>query len=280
MYRNCKKLGNGAFADTYYSEVDGSAYTVKRYKKEINEIHFNNEVSILTKLLNYDISVPRLHEVNTVDRCIIYRYIDGVHLDKVAYKQDTLANLLRRLLTTLSALHRVGICHRDIKPSNILYSCQSQTFTLIDFGLACCTGGNGGEAVDISKKKVAGTSGYVLPDLLESSSYRSIAELYSSDLFAVGVCAYKYINNHDPFYVNNRADYKSSYRGDHLLISIAPSLQTCIKDMLLSPETCTADSLLALINGSYSGTGSTGSTTSDSSKLEYALVSNCRAAKT
>ena len=68
MYRNCKKLGNGAFADTYYSEIDNTAYTVKRYKKEINEVHFNNEVNILTRLLECNINVPRLYKVDTSSR--------------------------------------------------------------------------------------------------------------------------------------------------------------------------------------------------------------------
>ena len=131
-----RKLGNGSFAHTYYIEESGLAYTVKQYKKEISDNHFNNEIGVLTLLLNHSdgISVPRLHRIDALNRHITYNYVDGVHLDKVAYRLETLTQLLRQLLTTLSSLHRLGIYHRDVKPSNILYSDATSTFTLIDFG--------------------------------------------------------------------------------------------------------------------------------------------------
>lgn len=37
-------------------------------------------------------------------------------------------------------VHKAGIVHRDIKPANVLWMLQSQTWKLIDYGIAAPAG--------------------------------------------------------------------------------------------------------------------------------------------
>lgn len=116
--------------------------------KERNDL--NNEISILHKISNKDICKQYLLCLDYVGYAIeifkkfiyiVSEYINGEtlldRLQKPRFGGDDAINAICSLLNAISILHKMDIAHRDIKLDNIMYSRDSSTFKLIDYGLAC-----------------------------------------------------------------------------------------------------------------------------------------------
>lgn len=89
----------------------------------------------------------------------------------------------------LEAVHQAGVLHRDIKPGN-LFRCHDGTVKLIDFGLARAAEGTRVTAAGL----LMGTVGFVAPELLDGEPAS-----VQSDLYAVGVAAWRLLTRADPF---------------------------------------------------------------------------------
>lgn len=103
-------------------------------------------------------------------------------------KPDALkTQLIVELLQALAYLHRRGIIHRDLKPANVLV--VNDHVKVLDFGLSITA-----DQIDADPEVVAGTLGYIAPEVL-------IGEIVtpSSDLFAVGVIAYEVYTGSSPY---------------------------------------------------------------------------------
>jgi serine/threonine protein kinase/tetratricopeptide (TPR) repeat protein len=90
--------------------------------------------------------------------------------------------LLVQLLRAVSYLHRRGVIHRDLKPSNVLT--VDARVKVVDFGIAL---GN-------ADAPLAGTLGYIAPEL-----FLSRAPSVASDLYSVGVIAYELLSGRFPY---------------------------------------------------------------------------------
>jgi tetratricopeptide (TPR) repeat protein len=92
-------------------------------------------------------------------------------------------DLLIQVLGALAYVHRRGIIHRDLKPSNVLVSSAGRV-SVLDFGLA----------IRESSADIAGTPGYIAPEVL-----RGRGAGVGADLYAVGVMAYEIFTGRLPF---------------------------------------------------------------------------------
>lgn len=136
-----------------YSKLQGCSPNIICYK---GTIVVDPSSNIYQRLFNLFIDISVLKgskkKINNSKPIygIISDYVAGVDtMDLITHPRDTdtqlfiCINFLVQMLVTLEMLHSQNIIHRDIKPENIIYKEDTQTFVLIDFGIACidiCTG--------------------------------------------------------------------------------------------------------------------------------------------
>jgi tetratricopeptide (TPR) repeat protein len=102
------------------------------------------------------------------------------------------AELVKRVATTLSGLHQLGVVHRDIKPSNLmLVGGAIERVMLLDFGVARI----GGELQLTVAGAILGTPGYMAPEQARGQ-LRIDAH---ADIFALGCVLYKCLTGRAPF---------------------------------------------------------------------------------
>jgi serine/threonine protein kinase/Flp pilus assembly protein TadD len=122
--------------------------------------------------------------------------------------------ILRQTTAGLAAIHDAGIVHRDIKPNNIVLDGAGKDVRvyITDFGLARAYEA---ETTLSSKGMVAGTPGYIAPELLLGHSPSQ-----ASDLFALGVVLHEIFTGQKPIAAPDNSSVVASPR---LSASGAPS---------------------------------------------------------
>lgn len=114
--------------------------------------------------------------------------------------------VLRQTSLGIAAIHAAGIIHRDIKPNNIMIdgSGSSLRLWITDFGLARAYET---EATVLSIGTVAGTPGYIAPEL-----FLGQLPTQASDLFALGVVLHEVFAGQKPTPVPGTHSYTVSPR--------------------------------------------------------------------
>jgi len=102
---------------------------------------------------------------------------------------DEKVGLLVKMLQALMYLHRRGILHRDLKPKNVLV--DHKLVKLLDFGLSI-------PSEQAKEGEVAGTPSYMAPELWIGGRPSR-----QSDMFAVGVMAFRLFADVPPFETSN-----------------------------------------------------------------------------
>jgi tetratricopeptide (TPR) repeat protein len=128
------------------------------------------------------------------DLVLALEYIDGQDLqtllhDGALFSQDEVRDMLVQLAGALAHAHERNIIHRDIKPSNILVVREKgrTRFVLTDFGI-----GRTAEGIQ-QEKHTGGTYLFMAPEQLRGRPGPQ------SDLWALGVVAYRLLTGKQPF---------------------------------------------------------------------------------
>ncbi len=103
--------------------------------------------------------------------------VDAARRDGVWLPAARVASVMAQLGGALAALHQRGVLHRDVKPANVLLDPFRERAVLVDVGLAR----RRGDSVD-----VAGTPGYVAPEVLDCAQYSA-----ATDVYGLAVTAYE-----------------------------------------------------------------------------------------
>ncbi|RLN97542.1 hypothetical protein BBJ28_00006687 [Nothophytophthora sp. Chile5] len=205
-------VGGNGVVQRLEDQRDGSAFAVKivdvakfRHREAVVA-----EVEILRSITN-TIKHPNLitiHKVYEEHRkvYIIQELCTGGELyDRVVqrgkYSERDAASIMFQLVSALQALHAHNILHLDIKPENILFASEApdSKILLTDFGLARMV--NGKQNPLEQGKSMAGTIGYMAPEVITAHSYTEAA-----DVFSAGVILFILLVGYPPFYGDSEVE--------------------------------------------------------------------------
>jgi serine/threonine protein kinase/Tfp pilus assembly protein PilF len=111
-------------------------------------------------------------------------------LGKIA--EDEARTIVEQMAAALAAAHKAGILHRDVKTSNVMLEQGADGLVayVMDFGLARSYRG---ESTALTVEGVAGTLGYLAPELLRGAS-----PTVASDVYAFGVVVFEMLTGRMP----------------------------------------------------------------------------------
>jgi serine/threonine protein kinase len=132
-----------------------------------------------------------------------------------------------QLLTGVGALHSAGIIHRDLKPNNVMLERTDQhlNVSIMDFGLARL---HQAEATLLGTGMIAGTPGYIAPELL-----RGERPTKATDLFALGIVLHQVLTSERPIESERGLSVKPvpSLRSVHAPVELVQAVES-----FLSPD--------------------------------------------
>src|SRR5271163_943525 len=146
-------------------------------------------------------NVCRVYDVGESDGRLFLsmEFVDGEDLASLLRRighlpHDKAVEVAQQLCAGLAAAHRSGVLHRDLKPANVMIDGKGRA-RITDFGLAIA-------ASDADREtRLAGTPGYLAPELLHGS-----APSVQSDLYALGLVLYELFTGKKAFNASSLAD--------------------------------------------------------------------------
>ncbi len=148
-YKITKKLGQGAFGQTYLAE-DTHLMNEPRVIKKLITTGIGSQSAKVKELFEREADglyqlkhpqIPKLYAYFEQDNCLylVQEYIEGQDLlseweQQGNFSEAKIEQGLQDLLPVLDYIHQNKVLHRDIKPENIMRRSSDRKLMLIDFG--------------------------------------------------------------------------------------------------------------------------------------------------
>ncbi|CAF1569831.1 unnamed protein product [Rotaria magnacalcarata] len=211
-YEISNKLGEGSFGTVYRvrnKETD-LFYAMKTIAKKpgnkIKAISLDNEVKLLEEI-NHP-NLIQLHEVleSSQNLYLIVELCEGgelgLHVKKIGpLPEETIKQIMSKLVSALYYLHKMDIVHRDLKLENILLKNTPTSKTdefdirVTDFGLSSKKSITN---TDSLFNEYCGTPLYMAPEILENKNYSALC-----DVWALGIIMYYLICGRHAYIAND-----------------------------------------------------------------------------
>jgi len=213
------EIGRGAFANVYLGRDTlmerAVALKMHRCVPSVSSA-MERKLALREARLAGRISSPHIvtlyqvHDLGRAGWLMEMEYVDGPTLEDRLKEEERLSveetlRLLRGILMGLNAAHEHGIVHRDVKPGNVLLGSSDGAIKLTDFGLSATMGDF---TLSISSiDGFMGTPQYVAPEVIEGKPPTA-----ASDIWSVGVLAYRMLCGRLPFDAQNLPDLFEAIR--------------------------------------------------------------------
>lgn len=183
-YSTSSVLGQGSYSVVKLGtrKSDGLKVAVKivsrsKLQKE-DELSLRIEVEVLMSLDHPNIVQVLDFFEEDGHFYVVLEYLDGGELferlvEKAVYTEGEARDVFTILLKAIKYCHDKGVVHRDIKPENILLTSRTDDISLklADFGFAMKSGVP-------AAKQLAGTPGYIAPEILQRRSHGKFRIVY------------------------------------------------------------------------------------------------------
>lgn len=205
VYDVVKTLGKGGFGQVVLIQVKatGQLYALKVLLKADPE-NLREEIGTLMDISAYpncraDVACyydafQFVNKSGAVNYGILMEYVEGTTLFRYVQENGTSKQLATNtalwLTKVLAELHAVGVAHRDIKSDNILIT-NTGALKLIDFGLTCALRPEITPDAPSCDFGIAGTPGYMSPEIVDGRVRRNPDYLKAADVFAAGATLYE-----------------------------------------------------------------------------------------
>ncbi|MFV8781353.1 protein kinase domain-containing protein [Microbulbifer sp. SA54] len=201
------KLGSGGMGVVYLATDERlqRKVAIKQLLSNPNSRNAHQRIrreALLLAQLNHS-NIVQIYDVveSKRDIALVMEHIDGCSLERWQRERTPdltqKIQLLKQVCAGLGRAHAAGIIHRDLKGENILVD-SSNTVKITDFGIAKSSL----EESDLTREQhIAGSWGAMSPEQAQGKPLD-----HRSDLFALGVLAYRLLCGQNPF-----GDNKSPY---------------------------------------------------------------------
>jgi eukaryotic-like serine/threonine-protein kinase len=168
---------------------------------------FEREAKICAKLKSPH--VAQVHDYGSEGDTpfLVMDFLEGETLETRLRREGPLTlaatqTIVNQICKALHPAQELGLVHRDLKPANIFFALQNgeEIVKVLDFGVAKATGL--GETVKVTKTDtLVGTPNYMSPQQVRGKQLD-----HRSDLWTVGVVAFRCLTGRLPFYKKKFGD--------------------------------------------------------------------------
>ncbi|XP_066911024.1 ribosomal protein S6 kinase alpha-5-like [Clytia hemisphaerica] len=194
-------LGKGSFSicKKCVDRKTNLEYAVKIMTRRADH---NTEIQSLRMAQTHP-NVVKIHELHE-DELHVYlvmEYLRGGELlerikSKRSFSETEACDIMRKLVSVVKFLHKIGVVHRDLKPENLLFTdkTESAQLKLVDFGFAKIKGSQ-------PMQTPCFTLSYAAPEILKNATGENKPSSYdeSVDIWSLGVILYTMLSGKVPF---------------------------------------------------------------------------------
>ncbi|WP_437738762.1 protein kinase domain-containing protein [Sorangium sp. So ce1335] len=235
-YTLTRQIGHGgmgviweAFDEVLRRAVALKVMTPEHVTSDTARRRFQREATAIARLRNEHI--VQIHDYGIDEDCpyIVMELLEGEDLENRLNRERQLSpsatlSLLRQIAIGLQAANSAGIVHRDLKPANVFMARKEpgECVKLLDFGVVWTFFEGADESQQRSSGRAIGTPAYMSPEQV-----RAVEPDHRSDLWSLGVIAYRALTGRLPFAARGIGELLISICTDPFPppSSLAPGLQ-------------------------------------------------------